>query len=115
MSVAGFGVACLNRDLASSLFLSIRLAMGLIDKSARVFEFIKNGYWCFPDPIDDRTLEVWQQIQNTVQFDLSKDDKIRWKADRSGKFSIASAWNQLRNHYSEVSWHKILWRNGHIP
>ncbi|XP_077251946.1 uncharacterized protein LOC143891198 [Tasmannia lanceolata] len=58
------------------------------------------------------------QIKKIMKIGLysNKDaDRIIWKDNPNGKFSLRSAWNQSRTRCAEVPWFKTVWNKGHIP
>ncbi|XP_077233610.1 uncharacterized protein LOC143883275 [Tasmannia lanceolata] len=54
-------------------------------------------------------------IISTGIFLKDSEDQVIWKASPDGKFSLKSAWDQIRTRYSRPAWAKTIWANGHIP
>ncbi|XP_077232359.1 uncharacterized protein LOC143869136 [Tasmannia lanceolata] len=55
------------------------------------------------------------RIMKTGLFSHHEVDRIIWKGNPNGKFSLRSAWNQCRTRWAEVPWFKTVWHKGHIP
>ncbi|KAJ0008203.1 hypothetical protein Pint_30736 [Pistacia integerrima] len=79
---------------------------------ARVSDIIRDGFWDFPSGSSDLQ-HIWDSI--TEQPSASHPDHIVWKGHPSGRFSIDSAWNVLRDKRDVNSIHHLLWFPGHIP
>jgi mannosylglycoprotein endo-beta-mannosidase len=80
--------------------------------NARVSAIIKDGQWNFP--MATFTLQTsWHSIMFNPQPWL--EDTYMWKGHSSGIFSIASAWELLRDKRPINTMHQLLWFTGHIP
>ncbi|XP_077231908.1 uncharacterized protein LOC143865152 [Tasmannia lanceolata] len=55
-----------------------------------------------------------KKIMRTGLYSKINADRIIWKENPNGNFSLRSAWNQCRSRYSEVPWFKTVWNKGHI-
>ena len=42
-------------------------------------------------------------------------DAVIWLPERSGLFSIRSAWDLIRSHGDRVDWYNLIWFKGGIP
>jgi hypothetical protein len=80
--------------------------------TAKVSDIICRGQWHFP--IGQPALQgIWDSI--TFQPCQSLSDNCIWKGHTSGKFSIVSAWELLRDTRPTTNMHHLLWFKGHIP
>ncbi|KAJ6983823.1 hypothetical protein NC653_026591 [Populus alba x Populus x berolinensis] len=70
------------------------------------------GQWNFPTDTP-----ILQNNWNSIVFNPKPwlEDTYMWKGHSSGKFSIASAWELLRDKRPLNNLHKLLWFSGHIP
>jgi hypothetical protein len=80
--------------------------------NAKVAEIISEGIWAFPEGHVDLLL-FWNSITFLPQVHLS--DHYIWKGHRSGKFSINSAWELIRDSRPTNTLHHLIWFPGHIP
>ncbi|XP_077252340.1 uncharacterized protein LOC143891683 [Tasmannia lanceolata] len=55
------------------------------------------------------------KIMRTGLYSNNDANRIIWKNNPNGNFSLRSAWNQSRIRCSEVPWFKTVWNKGHIP
>ncbi|XP_077249090.1 uncharacterized protein LOC143888520 [Tasmannia lanceolata] len=73
----------------------------------------QDGSW---DHIFHQThLPQLHRILKTGLFSNHNVDRIIWKGNPNGKFSLRSAWNQCRTRWTEVPWFMTVWHKGHIP
>ncbi|KAG4157028.1 hypothetical protein ERO13_D02G035975v2 [Gossypium hirsutum] len=56
---------------------------------------MEDGEWRLPDPMDQLTLQAWEEVQ---KFSLPTTED-----------TIASAWEAIRDCKPQVSWYKLLW------
>jgi len=80
--------------------------------TARVSDIIDNEQWQFP-PSSSELQATWDSIPFLPC--PSSQDVCTWKGHPSGEFSIASAWELLRDVRPVTSIHHLLWFRGHIP
>jgi hypothetical protein len=80
--------------------------------TARVSDIIDNEQWQFP-PCSPELQATWDSIWFLPC--PSSQDVCTWKGHPSGEFSIASAWELLRDVRPVTSIHHLLWFRGHIP
>ena len=80
---------------------------------ATVAEVIINGQWRFPTS-DDQLQAIWDAIppKDTVE---NEEDQPVWKHSQTGSFTIASAWEKLRDRKAQNPLHQVIWYAGHIP
>nr|TKS17240.1 hypothetical protein D5086_0000020710 [Populus alba] len=80
--------------------------------NATVSDIIVEGQWNFPTDTP-----ILQNNWNSIVFNPKPwlEDTYMWKGHSSGKFSIASAWELLRDKRPLNNLHKLLWFSGHIP
>lgn len=55
--------------------------------------------------------DLASQISVSAGVIREGEDIPIWKAERSGSFSIKSAWGLVRYHGQTVSWYKTVWHN----
>jgi len=97
--------------LIDSFSLRSLTATGL-SWNSRVSAIITEGHWNFP--IGTPQLHAcWHSILFQPKPHL--DDQYVWKGHASGKFSIHSAWELLREKRPVNNMHNLLWFKGHIP
>lgn len=83
-----------------------------IPGNAKVAHIINGNLWRFPEG-GSNLQEVWRQVPDRPN--PNKQDQVQWQPNPKGKFTVASAWNQIRNS-SPTSNHLLLpWLKGHIP
>jgi len=100
-----------GKRLIDILPLRTLTSMGL-SWTAKVSDIICRGQWHFP--VSQPALQViWDSIH--FQPCQSVADYCIWKGHTSGKFSIASAWEIIREIRPTTSMHHLLWFKGHIP
>lgn len=75
-------------------------------------DIIVDGSWAFPSGTSDLQ-QIWDSVTLVPRIGVS--DHYVWKGHSSGKFSIDSAWNVLRDKRAVNSIHHLLWFPGHIP
>ena len=80
--------------------------------TATVADIISNGNWSFPNGHVDLQ-PIWESITFLPKIHVA--DQFKWKGKTSGKFSIASAWNMLRDKKPEHPLHALIWYRGHVP
>ncbi|XP_077242722.1 uncharacterized protein LOC143883262 [Tasmannia lanceolata] len=96
-------------------------------------KIFRNFFWAGKDQMNQATIAgmhedgSWDQIISfphlsqlrgiisTGIFLKDSEDQVIWKASPDGKFSLKSAWDQIRTRYSRPAWAKTIWANGHIP
>lgn len=79
---------------------------------ATVADVIHNGDWMFPSS-GERLQAIWNTIPPPPS--TSEADQVIWKHHAKGTFSIASAWEKLRNRKANNPHHGLLWYKGHLP
>ncbi|KAJ6952190.1 hypothetical protein NC653_041365 [Populus alba x Populus x berolinensis] len=80
--------------------------------NAKVSNIITDGHWQFP--METTSLHAqW----NSINFHPKPfhDDQWVWTGQPSGKFTIHSAWELLRDRRPLNTLHLLLWFKGHIP
>lgn len=79
--------------------------------NVKVSQIILNSAWAFP------ITQTWELNEVRRQLPPLRDarDQIRWTLNPNGQFSIASLWEELREPFPKVAWHKTVWFTGHIP
>lgn len=75
----------------------------------------RNNRWCLPDPIDDTTLQAWEYLENFCKVNPNEADKVTWKSQKNGVFTVNSAWKNMTTNQDRVPWHSIVWFPGQIP
>ncbi|KAJ6974535.1 hypothetical protein NC653_030590 [Populus alba x Populus x berolinensis] len=80
--------------------------------TAKVSAIITNGQWQFL-PSSSELQAIWDSIRFLPSS--SSPDICIWKGHPSGEFSIASAWELIRDVRPVTSIHHLLWFRGHIP
>ncbi|KAH7860928.1 hypothetical protein Vadar_019653 [Vaccinium darrowii] len=82
---------------------------------AKVASIIVQGAWCW---LRTRNLAI-QSILAESPSDLipmpHMADSIRWMAHPSGNYTVASAWNTIRQRFLVVPWWKIAWGINNVP
>ncbi|XP_050217541.1 uncharacterized protein LOC126668378 [Mercurialis annua] len=96
-------------------FPNINIVDSDVPKETKVFKLWRNNCLSFPDPMDDHTLDAGNYIQSNYKINNTTDDKIVWKAQNNGYFSIKSAWSFLAGVCEKVTWHSLIWFAGQIP
>nr|TKR85033.1 hypothetical protein D5086_0000251720 [Populus alba] len=104
---------CVNatRRLIDTHQLRTLTATGL-PWNAKVSNIITDGHWQFP--METTSLHAqW----NSINFHPKPfhDDQWVWTGQPSGKFTIHSAWELLRDRRPLNTLHLLLWFKGHIP
>ncbi|KAF8400042.1 hypothetical protein HHK36_015917 [Tetracentron sinense] len=67
------------------------------------------------DDLKPNLIEAWEELQDIQTLACEQKDRIIWRPDSRGLFSISSAWELIRPQHIGVSWHHITWSAGHIP
>lgn len=52
----------------------------------------------------------WVRIQSKLGLvELKDEDRVIWSASKSGKFTHAASWEELRTKKDEVMWWRLIW------
>ena len=96
----------------SDLLTPRQIASTGLHWQATVSAAISHGSWCFPNS----PLHI-QQIWRTINIPVhpNRNDTVVWTGSPTGKFTIHSAWEILRDKRPISASHCLLWYNGHIP
>lgn len=86
-----------------------------ICKDATVSHIIHNSSWAFPVTQTIELNEIRRNLPPFIPSRLGEGDQVRWTLTPTGKFSISSLWDKLRNPFPRVVWYKLVWFSGHIP
>ena len=80
--------------------------------TAKVSDIINGEHWQFPCTVQDL-----QPAWNSINFypNSNRKDHYVWIGHPSGKFTVASAWELLRDKKTATTIHKLLWYKGYIP
>ena len=80
--------------------------------TARVSDIIIEGQWNFPWDVS-----ILHATWNSILFqpNIHTEDHCVWTGHTSGTFTIASAWELLREKRPINNLHHLLWFPGHIP
>ncbi|KAB5516066.1 hypothetical protein DKX38_026714 [Salix brachista] len=84
----------INREDVDYLLSQRNLSSSLLPWKAKLADIIEEGRWSFP-----QVQILSQTLCSTVHFQPNplEDDTVLWHPSSSGKFSIASAWEYLRD------------------
>ncbi|GJR32465.1 protein LAZ1 [Tanacetum coccineum] len=81
----------------------------------KVVDLLMNGSWVWPQSWLHKAPDLG--IIPAPVLDISVPDKRQW-CDRSGNvmdFSVAKAWEAIRNRGNQVEWYQIVWFSYNIP
>ncbi|GJZ22856.1 homeodomain-like protein [Tanacetum coccineum] len=81
----------------------------------KVADLLMNGSWAWPQSWLHKAPDLG--IIPAPVLDISVPDKRQWR-DRSGNvmdFSVAKAWEAIRNRGNQVEWYQIVWFSHNIP
>jgi hypothetical protein len=80
--------------------------------TSKVSDIIIEGHWNFPWDIS-----ILHATWNSIIFHpkIHTEDQCVWKGHSSGIFTIALAWELLRERRPITNMHHLLWYPGHIP
>jgi len=123
----GWFIPCIGDGRSTSLWFDYWLPGGtrLIDTfslrtltstglpwTAKVSDIINGEHWQFPCTVQDL-----QPAWNSINFypNSNRKDHYIWVGHPSGKFTVASAWELLRDKKTANTMHKLLWYKGYIP
>ncbi|XP_077222164.1 uncharacterized protein LOC143856008 [Tasmannia lanceolata] len=73
----------------------------------------QDGSWAHI--LNQTHLPQLHRILKTGLFSHHNVDRIIWKGNPNGNFTLRSAWNQCRTRWTEVPWFQTVWHRGHIP
>ncbi|XP_075641997.1 uncharacterized protein LOC142613508 [Castanea sativa] len=73
---------------------------------AKVDFVLKDKTWIWRPARSDALLTIQCQL---FLIELKDEDKALWQATKSGKFSCAATYTEIRDKSSEVEWWKLLW------
>lgn len=83
------------------------------NSKAKVSEFIDGFNWKWP------ASTTWElnDIKNSPLPSINPmtSDSVKWTPNRSGNFSIASAYESTYSRGNEVQWHGLVWNKMSIP
>ncbi|XP_050238092.1 uncharacterized protein LOC126687576 [Mercurialis annua] len=54
-------------------------------------------------------------INDCLVINPTVPDKVIWKLQKNGVFTVNSAWKEMNSNQDRVSWHSIVWFPGQIP
>ncbi|KAJ6897578.1 hypothetical protein NC652_024398 [Populus alba x Populus x berolinensis] len=80
--------------------------------NAKVSDIISDGRWTFPSGHHDLQT-IWNSIHFHPRTHLA--DHCKWQGHPSGKFTIDSAWNFLRDSRPTDTIYHLIWFPEHIP
>lgn len=82
-------------------------------KDAKVADWRENGRWKLPRGFVRRWPELARKISRQQLYD--RDDKVIRILNKSGTFTIDSAYQQLRHKERKVEWFPIVWNTKQVP
>ena len=86
-----------------------------LSRYAAVTSIIRNGSWQWPWTNNEALRVIKENLSLQQPPDSGEQDVVRWEPDRSGIFSIRSAWKSIRSRSEPVEWVKLIWFPGRIP
>ncbi|XP_071724958.1 uncharacterized protein [Rutidosis leptorrhynchoides] len=93
----------LSNGALADLFLNIRLG-------GRVCQVFYDGQWQLSVPISHDLVDAWDLVRSVMVS--SKSDTITCTASKTGTYTIASAYNAIREKSSVVKWARMVWGKG---
>ncbi|KAF5187370.1 hypothetical protein FRX31_023043 [Thalictrum thalictroides] len=78
---------------------------------AKVCDVMINGQMVLEGSLLDIIEETDQGVHNIVRTHHEDEDYMVWRGDEKGKFSVASAYEVIRQKGQKVAWHNIIWKN----
>ena len=79
-----------------------------------VSNFIQNNRWNLPIARSRDLINIKNNMP-LYRLDDSVHDYVEWSLHKSGSFSVASAWEAIREHHIVVEWASVLWHKDSIP
>ena len=86
-----------------------------LSRYATVSSIIRHGRWRWPWINTMELREIREIIFLQPPPYNGEQDAIKWEHERSGIFTIRSAWESIRSHKERVEWFKLIWFPGRIP
>ncbi|XP_018436062.1 uncharacterized protein LOC108808405 [Raphanus sativus] len=90
-----------------------------VRRNARICDVFVDGDWRFRNCRDQRIQELARDIKD---FPLSlvgtEADGLSWKCGENSyieRFVAAETWHLIREHKTEVQWHKLFWFSEGVP
>ncbi|XP_050238425.1 uncharacterized protein LOC126687917 [Mercurialis annua] len=95
-------------------FPRVKMKDANVSKTSCVADLWKNNRWNLPDPIESNTEEAWSFIKENYKL-RNTPDLVRWNMVKSHRFSISYTWNEMREQFDQVSWHRLIWNKHSVP
>ena len=86
-----------------------------LGRNPLVAAIIFEGAWRWPVASSIDLIELKNTTHQLALPNCGVDDKIRWRGNASGMFSVHEAWLNFRTSQSIVPWHKLIWHNKATP
>ncbi|XP_050217492.1 uncharacterized protein LOC126668329 [Mercurialis annua] len=86
-----------------------------IPSKTRVNQVWRNNSWNLPPPIFKDDANAWDFIRENFKVNNDVEDQVNWKANKSGKFFVKSAFQLLCDDKDNVPWFSLVWFAGFIP
>ena len=76
---------------------------------------IEGNSWTRPFAISHQIMELRDSTLDNLTPNANCEDNFVWSLEKSGIFTVKSAWERWRNKYAIVAWKSLIWFPGHIP
>ncbi|XP_050211612.1 uncharacterized protein LOC126661790 [Mercurialis annua] len=96
-------------------FPDVEIKHSDVPKNAKISRAWHINDWNLPDPLDETTKRAWEFVAENFKLRSNVEDSVRWKGNRTWRFSIGSMWNILNPVMSRVPWCNLVWFNGNVP
>ncbi|XP_043725602.1 uncharacterized protein LOC122672168 [Telopea speciosissima] len=85
------------------------------NKGTRVGDFIQVGGWRLPTVRSTALIEIFKVIKSTDIPCYYVEDSVCWGPSKSGDFTTASAWEELRLKGPKAPWVQLVWHKNLQP
>ncbi|XP_065857483.1 uncharacterized protein [Euphorbia lathyris] len=104
------------RLLVSSVKHRLRPTMYFLQSIGieEVADLVGRQGWRLPDPSDELIEQDWHVVKQ-IQIYPNERDRIVWKGNNKGQFTVATAYKALMPTQVIVGWWKVVWGHQFIP
>ncbi|KAL3510880.1 hypothetical protein ACH5RR_030281 [Cinchona calisaya] len=74
-----------------------------------------NWIWLVGRRVDVEVTKLIKETPICLLPNVFRDDHVKWKCDRTGKFTVSSAVKAPRQSFAKVDWWKIFWFKERVP
>ena len=86
-----------------------------LSRNATVSTIIHEGSWRWPLANSTELMALKDETASLTFLPNDGSDTIKWLLSSSGRFSVCSAWDLVRENKPHVTWKHIVWYSGNIP